>query len=431
MSLPGGAALGSTKDPRALVVGEPGSLDHQAQALRTAAGTMETVGEDLQAVKTPSWEGPASNAFWARFTSEPRTWFQLHTLLTKAASAMADQATALRTAQNKAQDAIDLWEKGEQATKAAVSSYNDEAKRRADNAPIPGLSAPMPPFHDPGDALRKQAEEILEDARDTLDKAGLEATGTLCDLGGISWNESSGSASGPGAEASADGPEFTYGNDKNVYDKRAPWQKGRKAGDHDSKAELSLGSVSADAYVAKLEGETKGNYHGVDYDAKGDVKVLDVGADASASISNDGIKGSAGAHADLVNAHGEASATYGIATAKAEANGSVGADANVEAEIGNEGVHAGGEAFVGAKGDVSAGGDVGGVGGKVTAEGWVGAGAGADLDVGMHDGEIKVGGYVGAGLGLGGKVGGEITIDPEKVLDTGKDIVGGIGRLIS
>ena len=428
MSLPGGAALGSTQDPRALIVGTASSLDHQAHALRTAATTMETVGDDLRAVRTPSWEGPASNAFWATFSTEPVTWFRLQSLLTKAASAMTDQASALRTAQSGAQDAIDKWEQGEAATAHAVDAYNTEIKRRAASAPIPGLSLPMAPFHDPGEALRKEAEEILRDARDTLDEAGLAATGSLCELGGISWHKASGSVSGPGAETSTEGPEFTYGNDHKYAGGDAPWKGGS-----DSKkdaAELSLGSVAAEAYVAKVAGQVDGRYHGVDYQAKGDVKVLDVGADASAGITNDSVKASAGAHADLVRGHAETSATYGVATVQAEVDGSVGADADVSAEVGKDGVHAGGEAFVGGKLHTEGGGDVGGVGGKYTAEGWVGAGAAVHVDAGFHDGAFHLGGSAGAGLGIGGKVGGEITIDPEKVLDTGKDLVDGIGGLL-
>ncbi|KQT90762.1 hypothetical protein ASG49_13525 [Marmoricola sp. Leaf446] len=427
MSLPAGAALGSTSDPKALVIGTASTLDHQARALRTAASTMETVGDDLRAVRTPSWEGPASSAFWVGFATEPRTWFRLQTVLTDAAAALSDQAAALRTAQDRAQDAIDRWEKGEQATKSAVAAYNTEARRRAENAPVPGLSLPMAPFRDPGEALREEAEEILKDARDALDKAGLEAAGTLCELGGISWSDASGEVSGPGADASAKGPKFKYGRDNLFGGGNPPWQR---PNDGKSKAEVTLAKVAADAYVAKLEGKVEGNYHGVDYKAGGNVKVLDVGAQASAGLTDDGAKASAGVHADLVNAHGETSAEYGIASVQAEVDASVGASAKVDAEVTKTSVHAGGEAFVGGKISGSAGGDVGGVGGQFTAEGWAGAGIGGDIDVGYHDGEFTFGGYGGVGLGFGGKLGGEFTVDPGEVLETGQDLVSGIGGLL-
>ncbi|MFJ9174278.1 hypothetical protein [Streptomyces sp. NPDC102360] len=51
------------------------------------------------------------------------------------------------------------------------------------------------------------------------------------------------------------------------------------------------------------------------------------------------------------------------------------------------------------------------------AESWAGAGVSAHVDAGMEDGKLVIGGDVGAGLGLGGKLGGQVEVDPGKVVD--------------
>ena len=78
-------------------------------------------------------------------------------------------------------------------------------------------------------------------------------------------------------------------------------------------------------------------------------------------------------------------------------------------------MHAGGELFAGGKISGTVEGDVGGVGGEGTAEGWAGAGIEGDADIGFKDGKFTIGGHGGAALGLGGKIGGEVTLDFPKM----------------
>jgi hypothetical protein len=74
---------------------------------------------------------------------------------------------------------------------------------------------------------------------------------------------------------------------------------------------------------------------------------------------------------------------------------------------------------------------VGGIGAGVKGEAWAGVGVAADATFGMKDGKFTIGGEFGAGLGIGGKIGGEITIDPGKVVDTAKDIGNAVGDAAS
>ena len=132
----------------------------------------------------------------------------------------------------------------------------------------------------------------------------------------------------------------------------------------------------------------------------------------------------------IVKAEGELKGEYGAAEGSLQGEALLGATGEGHVEVGKTGVHAGGELFAGGKISGTAGGDVGGVGGEVTAEGWAGAGISGDADIGMKDGKVTIGAHGGAALGLGGKIGGEVTLDFPKMVETGGDIVDAIGDIL-
>jgi hypothetical protein len=105
-----------------------------------------------------------------------------------------------------------------------------------------------------------------------------------------------------------------------------------------------------------------------------------------------------------------------------------GAEAEAGITVGKEGVQGQAGAFAGAKGGGTVGADFGGLGAGVTAEGWAGVGAEAEFKLGKgEDGKWHIGGSAGVGLGLGGKLGGEITVDPVKVAQTAADAATAVG----
>ncbi|MBT2487887.1 hypothetical protein J7E96_04940 [Streptomyces sp. ISL-96] len=154
-----------------------------------------------------------------------------------------------------------------------------------------------------------------------------------------------------------------------------------------------------------------------------------VGAKASAAggITNEGIRGEAGAFAGAeASAKGRADAgpvgVYGRAEAKA------GAEAGVSAGAGRDGLQAGAEAFAGAKAGVAGGADIGGIGAGATAEGWAGIGAEAEATLGKGtDGKWHIGATAGVAVGLGGELGFEVTVDPDKIADTASDAADAVG----
>jgi len=97
-----------------------------------------------------------------------------------------------------------------------------------------------------------------------------------------------------------------------------------------------------------------------------------------------------------------------------------------------DGLEAKAEAFAGAKGSVRGQADIGGIGAGATAEGWAGAGAEASATFGKgEDGKFHIGASAGAAVGVGGKVGFDLAIDPNKVADTAKQAGHAVGGGVS
>ncbi|MCM9079217.1 MULTISPECIES: hypothetical protein [Streptomyces] len=122
-------------------------------------------------------------------------------------------------------------------------------------------------------------------------------------------------------------------------------------------------------------------------------------------------------------AGGEYQSVYG------RAEGFAGGELSGSLKATKEEVTIGGKAFAGAKGTLAGGAESGGIGVGLTAEGWAGPGAEAwwgykkDEETGVY----KIGGKAGASPFVGGSLGLEITVDPEKVAKTAGDVADAVG----
>lgn len=130
-----------------------------------------------------------------------------------------------------------------------------------------------------------------------------------------------------------------------------------------------------------------------------------------------------------IRALAEGRAEYGHVTGYGRAEGFAGAEGALSAKLTKEEVTVGAKAFAGAKGSISGGAEVAGIGVGVTGEGWAGPGAEAwwgykkDEETGVW----KLGGKAGGSPGLGGAVGLEITVDPDKVAKAAGDVADLVG----
>jgi len=429
VTAPSSMQLGETKDPKKLIPGEVGHVRANVTELDDENSRITGMHQSFAGISTPGWSGGlALTAYETKRGAELKTWSAFEDLLEAASSALATYAGALSTAQSGAQDAIDKWEEGERATDAAVTTYNDAVKRynAASAAPSSPFGQPQlrpgppGPFHDPGQAMRDEAERILEEARKALDEAGHQA---LEALGVLEGGKTEGSDDWFGASGEVHGPKFSWKFWEDTFGNEKP-------GDKTSPFELSLGSAEGEAHVYKAEGKWEDYYGDFHVNADGSVTILGADGSAEATINKDGVKINADGTLAIAHAEGELHGEYGIAEGGIKGEALLGATGEGHLEAGKTGVHAGGELFAGGKISGTVEGDVGGVGGEATAEGWAGAGIQGDADIGFKDGKFTIGGHGGAALGLGGKVGGEVTLDFPKMWETGGDIVESLGDLL-
>ncbi|MFD9889741.1 putative T7SS-secreted protein [Amycolatopsis sp. NPDC059027] len=167
------AELGETRDPRALVPGNPEAIEENIRVLRGRGDEAEHAAGGLRAIDTGSWEGPAARAFHDKFSYEPNKWYDASDALHRAAELLDDYASTLRWAQTQAGEAIALWDKGQAATQQAKAAYDKAAAEAAAH------NQPPPTFTDTGEPSRQAARDILNRARVQLTGAGDSIAGML------------------------------------------------------------------------------------------------------------------------------------------------------------------------------------------------------------------------------------------------------------
>ena len=170
--------LGQSDDPVALVPGSPSSLHARAAEWQRAATAAEDVAQAIEGIAVPDgWTGEAASAFTARLKSLPAVWSEYADACGKAAVILMDYADSLIVAQSQAAEAIAKWNHGERETARAHRETADATKRFW--MKLPGPAAGIPIFVDFGAAHRKEAQEILSNARTIVRDEGDAAAGRL------------------------------------------------------------------------------------------------------------------------------------------------------------------------------------------------------------------------------------------------------------
>ncbi|PNW10100.1 hypothetical protein C1632_06905 [Microbacterium testaceum] len=158
--------LGQTSDPVDLIPGSVSGLDEFVSRWRENARTAGDIAAQLTSLPSPEgWEGAAADGFAARLPDVGTQWQQLGESLTTAADALDEYATVLGWAQQKAGDAIAMWQVAQAQTAAGVES-NRQAERQA------GATGIVPFYTDAGAATRSDAQSLLAYARSEVRDAG-------------------------------------------------------------------------------------------------------------------------------------------------------------------------------------------------------------------------------------------------------------------
>ncbi|MEU2431127.1 putative T7SS-secreted protein [Streptomyces sp. NPDC007861] len=158
--------LGETDQANELIHGKPERIRESAGHLKDFQTAFDKVGQGMRKLDSSHWKGEAGEAFREKFAMQPTKWLQAADACEAAGQALLSYAETVVWAQQKAQEAIDLYAKGKESSTKAVDAYNTKVdaynaalKDDRDPGPVP------PPFSDPGKADRERAHEILKEAR--------------------------------------------------------------------------------------------------------------------------------------------------------------------------------------------------------------------------------------------------------------------------
>ena len=167
------AELGETRDPRALVPGDPDAIAANAASLRDRAKDAGDAGDGLRKIDSGSWTGTAAERFHEKFSYEPGRWFTAADAMQAGAGSLDDYVATLRWAQQQAAEAIRLWDEAQAATEQAKAAQ------------------PPPGSVDPGAAGRESAQSLLRDARGQVRSAASTVAGTLRNKASLAPEKSS------------------------------------------------------------------------------------------------------------------------------------------------------------------------------------------------------------------------------------------------
>ena len=427
MTLPQGADLGTTNDPKALILGDKVAVAEQATAILDEQRRIGKLLDSVNGLAIESWQGGIGQLQYGSLKlAEVMKLGAYQDVLKEVGTRLNDYSDALATAQGRAQDAIDKWNEGERATKealadhnAAVRSYNDRVDahnaRMKAGLPVPAIAfVPPGAFVDPGEALREEAEEILEDARKELDSAGSNAV----EPKKPAWAGSK--TTGEGKTKGDDGILGALGKIVGgIFDTKAD-EISKQAGmsgelkgfeiSPDGK-EIQLFDASGEVHAFQIDGKVEGQVGDVKLEADGTLTLNSVSGEAVGKIDQDGLHLGVGLHQRDIEVEGNVSMKDGYLALDGKVYAYVGSDAEAKLDVGKDGAEIGFEAFSGAKAGIEGGFNYGGVGIGFQGEGQAGSGAAGGLNYGWKDGKLDFSFTGGLADGIGLKIRPTVELD--------------------
>ncbi|QBS39431.1 putative T7SS-secreted protein [Nocardia sp. CS682] len=151
--------LGETEDPKELVRGEPSEISSTAETLQKMATAIESTGQALKQIDAADWSGQGADAFNAIYDKQPKLWFDAADAFTSAAKAMEAWHNEVKTAQDKAADAIDKWKAADAEERRQKNWWNS----------LTGEQQAQTTLVDTWTSMRNDAREILRGARTQRD----------------------------------------------------------------------------------------------------------------------------------------------------------------------------------------------------------------------------------------------------------------------
>ncbi|WP_249146141.1 putative T7SS-secreted protein [Gordonia sp. SCSIO 19800] len=148
-AMPDEKNLGETKDPRELILGDPAGITSLAEKFTGFAGNFVTAGEGLRAISVDHWSGDGAQEFADAIGHQVPPWFAASDAAAKAAAALTGWAGVVTFAQQKAAEAVRIWEEGERngtngSPRPTSTTTNSTTTRTIDATPRPPIPDPIP-----------------------------------------------------------------------------------------------------------------------------------------------------------------------------------------------------------------------------------------------------------------------------------------------
>ncbi|MEY1675453.1 putative T7SS-secreted protein [Gordonia sp. ABKF26] len=178
-AMPDEKNLDDTKDPKELILGDPPGITALAEKFTGFAGNFVAAGEGLRGISVGDWSGTGAVEFRGATGRQVPQWFAAGDAAAKAAAALSGWAGVVTFAQQKAAEAVRIWEEGERkrdewVTKANI--YNDELDDyKNDRRDTP----PTHPGPDPWPGYKAEAERVLKVGRDHRNSSAPGVKGEL------------------------------------------------------------------------------------------------------------------------------------------------------------------------------------------------------------------------------------------------------------
>jgi len=160
--------------------GNPGAIRARAATTYDKGQLFFDTGNALSAIDTGGWIGRAADHFRDAHKLEPDRWFEAGNGFRTAGTALQTYATAVEQAQKVAEWAQGEYDRGDEVTQSARSSYDaDVSDARQKLAAGVYSSLTIEPFHDPGQAIRDNAVSEFTGAKATLEEAAHTCAGQV------------------------------------------------------------------------------------------------------------------------------------------------------------------------------------------------------------------------------------------------------------
>jgi type VII secretion system ESX-1 substrate len=166
--------------PDFTIDGNPSAIRSRATTTYDKGQLFFDTGNALSAIDTDGWIGRAADHFRDAHKLEPERWFAAGNGFRTAGTALQAYATAVEQAQKVAEWAQGEYDRGDEVTQSARSSYDaDVSDARQKLAAGVYSSLTIEPFHDPGQAIRDNAVSEFNQAKATLEEAAQTCAGQV------------------------------------------------------------------------------------------------------------------------------------------------------------------------------------------------------------------------------------------------------------